>query len=289
MKLIPILCAFSIGLNAQDAPSKLVLDKRQVLEITESEINLDSLIMGDNSRIVFLAPQTKLTVTGAWIGKNCTWDVSGRSGKSGDENTLNEFILHGMPGRDLEATVMFQGLGFLTIDASGKNGRNGFNRTGSQYDGTPGGNGGHGGAVSINYGTAGFPVVINNGKAHAIHVKVSGGRRGVGNNLSAPNVPTTASHAPVRNDSQNASWDLFGNQNRAVTTGEARPRASRAENGGNGDIPQPMFIASDAQGVQYASVRSSGRPQQRRSLTRNYWAPSGLPGKDGSFKISRIE
>lgn len=267
--LLLLFVCVSVGLQAQQVVSKLTVAKNQVLEISETDLQIDTLIMEDKARVVFLAPDTRLTIRNAIIGKKCSWDASAKSVRTSAQEEVNS--MDGMPGRSIDAQVTFRTLGSLTIDASGADGRNG------------GGDGGNGGMVSLSYNSPGFPLTFNKGKKHSIHVDISGGSGGAGARLTQP---AGAPDVPVQSNSQNASWDLWGNQQRASVSGEATPRASRADHGGNGDIPQPMFIQSDAQGVQY-SAGGSGQPKTANQG--KGWGPQGWPGKNGSFVVRRID
>jgi len=281
LKLLPVLLCLSLGLQAQYAKSKLTVAKNEILEISESDIRIDTLIMKDKGQIVFLAPETKLVIKNAIIGKNCIWDASGKSGKlalqsegSPDGNSSAD----GLPGRSLDATVTFRQLGKLNINANGALGSQG------REGGERGGDGGAGGNLSIKYGTS-FPITFNEGRSRSIYVNNRGGRGGFGGRPEE-----AVSQTPPRNSSHNAGWDLWGTQKSANASGGsiASIDNSRAANGGVADIPQPRFVSQGSEGVEFGGVNTGPSQDSQGRAVSNY-GQSGRPGMDGRFLLQRIE
>lgn len=221
MKATRLLLLFvwvSLDLLAQpqSRASKLTVHMGEVLEIDSDSLHIDTLIMQDNSRIVFLAPATKLVIENAFIGKKCTWDASGNSVKKKirpgshftNASTLRAAPLYpdgsqgdngshgadGVPGRDLYATVLFRFLGELTIDTRGGSGRMGgagslgvgglsesnLPTGGKGGDGGMGGDGGDGGTISLSYASTGFTPIFNEGGFRSIYFEYRGGKGGTG-------------------------------------------------------------------------------------------------------------
>ncbi|MDZ4714925.1 MAG: hypothetical protein SH819_05590 [Cytophagales bacterium] len=194
---------------------KLTVAMGETLEVAASTIQIDTLIMEDDSRIVFLAPKTNLVVKNAYIGNSCTWDTSGQDGqrrrmsksqypstgqsgfeprysyKSSDPLKLS----HGKDGRDIVAIVNFCFLSRLTVDTSGgygnmgKRGLAGYQGRSASFanqagmrggDGGSGYDGGNGGALSLFYSCKGFVPVFNEQNFRAIYLKSEGGSGGAG-------------------------------------------------------------------------------------------------------------
>jgi len=287
LNLTLTLLGLSLGAFAQYTVSKLTVPKGDEIQISDGEVQIDTLVMEDKSSIVFLAPETQLTIKNAFIGKKCSWDASAYTGPVRFQPT-EDGALSGMPGRDLHVNVMFHSLGYLTINTSGANGKNGLTRT-FPGDGKQGGNGGNGGKVSLAYRSPGFPITFDEGDLHSIYLKLEGGRAGVGGSKSKS---VSAQRVAVQN-SHNASMDLWGHQNKAATGADATLRASRADHGGSGDIPQPMVITRDNQGnAQYATGGSSSGTSKHAGyskLDRPSYYGTGLSGKAGSFMVSKID
>lgn len=294
-KALLVFLFLSFGLQAQYSKSKLTVAKNEVLEISESDVHIDTLIMEDKSRIVFLALETKLVIGNAFIGKNCVWDASGKVTMRALQREFGankSYRADGFPGHHLYATVMFQSLGELKIDAYGTHGRKGRYPT-STYpstsiyprgsDGEQGGDGGDGGIVSLTYGTAGFPIAFNEGGSRSIQVNLPGGRGGLG---GPP--PKGESSTPPRSSSHNAAWDLTGTQKSANASGGNNADNSRAGNGGVADIPQPRAVSSGPEGVEFAGV-STGPSQDSRTRAPGSWGRSGRPGRDGRLLLQKLD
>lgn len=280
LKFTFCLLFLHVGVHAQYAVSKLHLAGKEVLEISESDVHIDTLIMDDKSRIVFKMPDTRLVIKNAFIGERCAWDLSGNSG-----GPVVDSISKGLSGRNLNADVVFRYLGDLKINAAGANGRKVSDRYTFDYGDVAkqGGDGGDGGAVSLTYRTTGFPVTFNDGGIRSIKVDTRGGRGGVGEgrvtqNASSPATPRPSSHT--------ASFDLWGNQ-RAAAYGDVTPRNSRAQNGGNGDIPQPMYIVSGPEGMVYGNTPSNKARPNRSTVGRK--GTLGFPGRVGSFTFQKAD
>lgn len=286
LNLTLALLGLSFGAFAQYTVSKLTVPKGDEIQISDGEVQIDTLIMEDKSKIVFLALETRLTIKHAFIGKKCSWDASGARQVTVQ---TNEYAApSGMPGRDLHANVMFHSLGYLTINTAGANGKNGFSRA-FPGDGKQGGDGGNGGQVSLTYRSPGFPITFDEGDLHSIYLKLEGGRAGVGGSKAKP---VSAQRVAVQN-SHNAPMDLWGHQSKAATGADATLRASRADHGGSGDIPQPMFITRDNQGnAQYAAGGSTSGTSKHAGyskLDRPSYYGTGISGKAGSFMVSKID
>lgn len=174
---------------------KLVVRKGETLKINSDSLHIDTLIMHDNSRIIFRAPATILFLENAFIGRDCSWECAGQNGAVGKspKNALDAthlFGLDGQNGRSLEVTVLFRFLGSLTINTSGGRGGSGVSGNGRSYEinsngrgvaGSSAGNGGAGGSLSILYACDGFLPVFNGMKRdHAIMLQFNGGKGGIG-------------------------------------------------------------------------------------------------------------
>ncbi len=185
----------------------------EVLEVFSDSLHIDTLIMQDDSRIVFLAPETKLVIENAFVGKNCKWDASGASAINKPKfNALSVFadgstatyipktqrvqmVNASNNGRNIYASVIFRFLYGLTIDTSGEYGHVGrTGMTGAKGldgsnaapngqpggDGGPGGSGGDGGTLSLLYACDGFsPVFLKEG-FRSINLLYRGGLGGSG-------------------------------------------------------------------------------------------------------------
>jgi hypothetical protein len=273
-KALLVFLLLSFGLQAQYSKSKLTVAKNDVLEISESDVDIDTLIMGDKSRIVFLALETKLVIRNAFIGENCIWDASGKStmrASQREAGTNKSYRADGFPGHHLYATVvMFQSLGELEIDAHGTQGRRGrspefINAKGS--DPERGGDGGDGGIVSLIYGTAGFPIAFNEGGVHSINVNLSGGRGGIGG--APPRTTSGFGNARLPISSHNAAWNQSG-----------IPKSTNASGEKAADLPQPV-LTSYLGGIANVSYSRTPAPGS--------WGRSGRPGRDGRLVLQKLD
>lgn len=185
-----------------DHQVRLIVGKGETLKINSDSLHIDTLLMYDDSRIVFQATSTKLIVENAFIGNNCLFDLAGEIGANGKraKNELSDFHLQGLDGqsgRGLDVIILFRALGRLTINTSGGKGGNGLSGTDNtrrQFgsnpdprqdrggDGYPGGNGGHGGALTLLYACDGFLPVFNEKRNHSIVLQTNGGKGGNGGN-----------------------------------------------------------------------------------------------------------
>lgn len=270
--LVCLWMSMDIPAQSQTHTSKLIVEKGEVLELSSESLYFDTLIMQDNSRIVFLAPETKLVIENAFIGKNCLWDASGKSAKKKIKPTSEKWSADpygysakyfsrsqgsagpgrkgadGNPGRDISATVLFQFLGELTIDvkggyghmgghgysgAAGANGSN-FPVGGSGGAGGMGGNGGDGGTISLSYACDGFSPVFNKGGFRSIHLECHGGKGGIG---GRPGKGGAGGMPTVRYDYSNARTanaiaEWEGQKGRAGRFGRNGPAGEDGQSGG---------------------------------------------------------
>jgi hypothetical protein len=159
--------------------SKISIDENQLSICMADSIYIDSLILADRSTLKF-QQNTILIVENAFIGNECTFDASGRSGDDGN---------------NLACVIIFHKLGSLTINTSGGDGENGAhgkrgangqagaiggNDGENGQKGGNGGDGGNGGKLHLHYSSRGFIPTFNTNRDHAIILKYSGGKAGTG-------------------------------------------------------------------------------------------------------------
>ncbi len=291
LRLTFCLLFLHVGVHAQYVVSKLHLARKEVLKISESDVQIDTLIMDNKSQIVFLGPVTNLVVENAFIGEKCTWDVSGKSAERIVRQEVviekGSFSVGGLPGRQLHAKVTFRYLGKLSIDASGATGKLGRNPSTPRvfdYDDTAGGNGGNGGIVSLRYTASGLPINFNEGTVRSIYVNVEGGR---GNRAGLITVPDEKP-SQVRMSQPNAP---SGNQ-KAPTA--VAPGASIAPQGGIPNLPVPVFLPANAQDAGNGSASTNPnqnfeqkpQPDHHNKMKNGGY---GRRGKKGSFTYLKIE
>jgi hypothetical protein len=178
--------------------SNLVVKKSETLTVLIDSLYVDTLMMHDNSTLLFPQP-TLVIVEHAFIGNKASFDASGEKGNSGKRGEQrNQSTMHGEAGshgRSLQIVIIFERLGTLTINTSGGKGGDGANgrRGGSGMSGAlggndgergemggNGGNGGHGGNVHLHYAGNGFFPLINPGKErnNGITIIIAGGKGG---------------------------------------------------------------------------------------------------------------
>jgi hypothetical protein len=158
---------------------KLKLEANETVIVSRDTLVIDSLIMGHRAKLTFTLPNTVVIVFKAYIGKDCTFDLSGQSGTDFPIDHLDPGT-EGFIGEDgISSTfwINFIKLGSLTINAKGGDGGQGA--TGMKGRKTAdGGSGGNGGSVNLVYGTAGITPNFNTKGKHAIIINNQGGQGG---------------------------------------------------------------------------------------------------------------
>ncbi|MBL7865952.1 MAG: hypothetical protein JNK10_13810 [Cyclobacteriaceae bacterium] len=171
--------------------SRFVVPEGIDAEVTQWTVDIDTLIMEDNSSLLFKFPEHALRIKYAYVRGDVKWKGAGTEGEQGGGR--------GNDGADLDVEVTFYELGRLIIDTRGGAGSNGKSPTTKRgyYTMEPagnGGNGGDGGDVRFIYKCIGFTPRFDSGKKNAVHIKTKGGSGGNGGfeNRSS-NLPKTAS------------------------------------------------------------------------------------------------
>ncbi|MDZ4714013.1 MAG: hypothetical protein SH819_00965 [Cytophagales bacterium] len=180
--------------------TKLVVPSKKTFRILIDSVQLDTLVMEDNSKLRFDLPETILLAENVFVGRNCLWDASGAPGNNAEKSSV-EVSKDGTGGGDgtngnsITSIVFLHSLGNLTIrtrggkGGSGKNGAAGVSDRGPTPtttdqkrggDGGPGGNGGQGGNITFYYATAGFQVAFNDTRQNSVAFDFAGGTGGRG-------------------------------------------------------------------------------------------------------------
>ena len=165
--------------------SKLVIPRNQVYLVTVDTLEVDTLLMQDNSTLKF-TQDIVITIHNAFIGSKCEFNSSGSKGESkrgGD----------GISGKHLTIQILFKKLNSLRINTSGGDGGQGSaGRPGIDgsagtdgTDGQNGGNGGNGGDagdIRLYYIAEGFIPQFNGAKnrINTINFIYTGGKPGKG-------------------------------------------------------------------------------------------------------------
>jgi hypothetical protein len=155
-----------------------VPDNQEYLIQTDS-VYLDTLILGNNSKLKFLFSRTKMIVENALIGNYCIWDATGTSGENGTSNLPNG--IDGGNGKDLVLIIVFRELKSLSIKTDGGKGGNGLtpNQRSSLLKGGNAGEGGDGGRLELHYSATGFLPRFNEKSEHSIFLSYKGGNAGL--------------------------------------------------------------------------------------------------------------
>ena len=75
--LVPLVL---VGQSFSGHHEILTVPKGETLEINSDSLQIDTLIMHDNSRIIFQATATILFLENAFIGRDCSWECAGQNG-----------------------------------------------------------------------------------------------------------------------------------------------------------------------------------------------------------------
>jgi hypothetical protein len=159
-------------------PKIVVPDGQEYLVQTDS-LYLDTLILGDNSKLKFLYARTKMIVENAFAGDNCLWDAAGKNGANGTSGSLDGE--HGEDGKNLVLVIVFRELKHLLIRTDGGAGGNGFHASTGRSMSVNGGNagdGGDGGLLELHYSSVGFLPRFNEKSEHSISFCYTGGNAG---------------------------------------------------------------------------------------------------------------
>lgn len=157
--------------------ARLVIPEDAEAEVMFTRVEIDTLIMDDNSSLRFTMREHTLLVKHARLRGSVDWKGAGRSGEEAGSR--------GEDGTDLRVTITFYELGRLLIDTRGGAGSIGKTpKTRAGYYTTEpagnGGNGGDGGDINFTYKCIDFTPQFDRGKKNAIHVKSKGGSGGSG-------------------------------------------------------------------------------------------------------------
>jgi hypothetical protein len=162
--------------------SNLVIPRNQVYMVTVDTLEIDTLLMEDNSTLKF-AKDIVIIVYNAFIGAKCEFNSSGSKGADNQGED-------GVRGKHLTIQILFKELNSLRINTSGgdggkgSSGQSGIDGLGGS-DGTNGQNGGNGadaGDLRLYYIAEGF-IPLFNGPAdriNTINFIYTGGKPGKG-------------------------------------------------------------------------------------------------------------
>jgi hypothetical protein len=159
--------------------AKIAVPDNQEFYVQTDSLYLDTLILGNNSKLKFLFTRTKMIVENAFIGNNCLWDATGKAGATGTLNLPNGG--DGEDGKNLVLVIVFRELKHLLIRTDGGAGGNGVHASTGRTIGIDGGNagdGGDGGLLELHYSSVGFLPRFNEEREHSISLSYSGGNAG---------------------------------------------------------------------------------------------------------------
>lgn len=158
---------------------KIVVPDDQEFFVQTDSLYLDTLILGNNSKLTFQFMRTKMIVENAFAGDNCLWDAMGKAGAHGTSGSPDG--ADGEDGKNLVLVIVFRELKHLLIRTDGGAGGNGIHASTGRTIGINGGNagdGGDGGFLELHYSTVGFLPRFNEESEHSISFCYTGGNAG---------------------------------------------------------------------------------------------------------------
>jgi hypothetical protein len=159
--------------------SKIVVPDDQEYLVQTDSLYLDTLILGNNSKLKFLHTRTKMIVENTFAGDNCLWDATGKNGANGTLSSPDG--QDGEDGKNLVLVIVFRELKHLMIRTDGGAGGNGLHASTGQSIGVDGGNGGEGGdggLLELHYSSEDFLLRFNEESEHSIFFCYTGGNAG---------------------------------------------------------------------------------------------------------------